>query len=169
VRVWPCPVCGHHFGGGRVQLRGRPKGAAVDGTPVTARGGYRAVEFPDAPSSVPAARHLVRDDLAARELPQRVIDDSVLVVSELMTNAIRHARPLRVRGRADAVRLRWTGEPDRVLIDVTDGGGTVRPHVEAADLTDVGGRGLAIVQALAIDWGVTRAGTTVTVYAVVAA
>ena len=138
-------------------------------TPVTACGSYRAVEFPSAPSSVPAARHLVHDDLAGRQLPARVIDDSVLVVSELMTNAVRHAQPLRQPGRPDAIQLRWTAEPDRVSIDVTDGGGEGRPHVEAAGIADVGGRGLAIVQALAIEWGVSRAGAAVTVYAVVAA
>jgi anti-sigma regulatory factor (Ser/Thr protein kinase) len=139
----------------------------VGRTPVTARGGYRAAAFPSAPSSVPAARHLVRCDLGATDLPQRVIDDSVLVVSELMTNAVRHARPMREYGRPDAIRLRWTAEPDRVSIDVTDGGGPDRPHVETADPIDTGGRGLAIVQAVATDWGVTRSGPAVTVFAVV--
>jgi anti-sigma regulatory factor (Ser/Thr protein kinase) len=116
---------------------------------------------------VPAARHLVCDDLAARDLPQRVIDDSLLVVSELMTNAVRHAQPIRAAGRTDSVRLHWAAEFNRVWIGVTDGGGQDRPHVETPDIADVGGRGLAIVQALAIDWGVTRAGPEVTVYAVV--
>jgi serine/threonine-protein kinase RsbW len=138
----------------------------VGRTPVTARWGYCAAEFPNAPSSIPAARHLVRIDLAAKQLPQRVIDDSVLVVSELMTNAVRHAQPLRTHGRP-AIRLRWTAERDRVSIDVTDGGGPNRPHVEAPGLADVGGRGLAIVQAVADDWGVTRVGPAVTVYAVI--
>lgn len=135
----------------------------------TEHGGFRAAEFPSVPHSVPAARHLVRCDLGATDLPQRVIDDSVLVVSELMTNAVRHAQPLRTEGRPDAIRLRWTAAPDRVAIDVTDGGGQDRPHVETADLADIGGRGLAIVQAVATNWGVTRAGRAVTVYAVVAA
>lgn len=92
----------------------------------------------------------------------------MLVVSELMTNAVRHARPLRAHGRSAAIRLRWTAEPDQVSIDVTDGGGRHRPHVETAGIADISGRGLAIVQALATDWGVTRAGSAVTVYAVVA-
>jgi serine/threonine-protein kinase RsbW len=139
----------------------------VGRTPVTGRGGYRAAEFPSAPSSVPAARHLVRDDLAAREVRQRVIDDSLVVVSELMTNAVRHAKPMRASRRPDAIRLRWTADPERVWIDVTDGGGRNHPHVETADIADLGGRGLAIVQALAVDWGVFRAGREVTVYAVV--
>ena len=136
-------------------------------TPVDPHGEGRAVEFPSAPSSVSAARHLVRDDLIARKLPSRVVDDSTLVVSELMTNAVSHARPLPVAGDAGSVRLRWTAEPSQVWIGVTDGGGRDRPHVESADIADVSGRGLAIVQALAIDWGVTRAGPEVTVYAVV--
>jgi serine/threonine-protein kinase RsbW len=141
----------------------------VGRTPVTTRGGYRSAEFPKAPSSVPAARHLVRCDLGATDLPQRVIDDSVLVVSELMTNAVLHARPLRANGGRGAIRLRWTADLDRVAIDVTDGGGTDRPHVETPTASDIGGRGLAIVQAVAADWGVTRAGRGMTVYAVVAA
>jgi serine/threonine-protein kinase RsbW len=145
----------------------RREGAAVGRTPVDARGEDRAVEFPSAPSSVPAARHLVRDDLMARNLPSRVIDDSMLVVSELITNAVSHAQPLRVAGHAGSVRLRWTADPPRVWIGVTDGGGRDQPHVESPDPADVSGRGLAIVQALAIDWGVTRVGPEVTVYAVV--
>jgi anti-sigma regulatory factor (Ser/Thr protein kinase) len=109
----------------------------------------------------------VRDDLARRKLPTRVIEDSMLVVSELMTNAVRHAQPLRTPGQDDAVRLRWTADPPRVWIGVTDGGGRDRPHVESADVADVGGRGLAVVQALAFDWGVTTVGHEITVYAVV--
>jgi serine/threonine-protein kinase RsbW len=141
----------------------------VDRPPVNAHSRCRAAEFPSEPSSVPAARHLVRDDLAERKLPTRVIEDSMLVVSELMTNAVRHAQPLRTPGQDDAVRLRWTTDPPRVWIGVTDGGGRDRPHVESADVADVGGRGLAVVQALAIDWGVTTVGHEITVYAVVTA
>jgi serine/threonine-protein kinase RsbW len=129
-------------------------------------GDCRLAELPSTAGSVPVARHLVRDDLAARNLPARVIEDSMLVVSELMSNAVRHARPLRGRARA-AVRLRWAASPRRVWIAVTDGGGgRHRPHVESTEVTDLGGRGLAIVQAVANDWGVSRAGTEVTVYAV---
>ena len=95
----------------------------MDRPPVNAHGRCRAAEFPSEPSSVPAARHLVRDDLAERKLPTRVIEDSMLVVSELMTNAVRHARPLPVAGDAGSVRLRWTAEPSQVWIGVTDGGG----------------------------------------------
>ena len=137
-------------------------------TPVDARGDCQAVALPSVPSSVPVARHLIRDDLVARKLPWRVIEHSMLVVSELMTNAVSHARPLLMAGHADSVRLRWTADPPRVWIGVTDGGGDNVPHVESADIADVSGRGLAIVQALAIDWGVTRVGSEVTVYAVLA-
>lgn len=132
------------------------------------RGG-RAAEFPNVSSSVPAARHLVRDDLVARRLPQPIIDDCLLVVSELMTNAVRHAEPLPNTVRGRAVRLHWTARLGQVCIGVTDGGGRDRPHVETASVADLGGRGLAIVEALTKKWGVTRSGTEVTVYAVMAA
>jgi len=60
----------------------------------TAAGGTCSADFPSAPSSVPAARHLVRDDLVQQGLPVRMVEDCLLVVSELVANAIRHARPL---------------------------------------------------------------------------
>jgi two-component sensor histidine kinase len=73
-----------------------------------------------------------------------LIPVAALLVSELVTNSVEHA--------AGAVTLRamWAGEVFRV--DVSDHGGGVR----VARDPDVSGRGLAIVDALATDWGVTQ-------------
>jgi hypothetical protein len=49
---------------------------------------------PHGPESVSAARRRLRKDLAARQVPDVVIDDAVLILSELLSNACRHARPL---------------------------------------------------------------------------
>jgi anti-sigma regulatory factor (Ser/Thr protein kinase) len=132
-------------------------------------GGSHTADFPSLPSSVPAARHLVRDDLVQRGMPARLVEDCLLVVSELVGNAIRHARPRPSRANvngAGGIRLRWTTSPARVWIAVTDGGGDDRPHLAAASPSDIRGRGLAIVDSIAAEWGVTNTGTDVTVYAV---
>lgn len=49
---------------------------------------------PHGPESVSTARRRLRKDLAAQHLPDVVIDDAVLILSELLSNACRHARPL---------------------------------------------------------------------------
>ncbi|MEU4804449.1 ATP-binding protein [Actinosynnema sp. NPDC023587] len=74
-------------------------------------------------------------------------DDVVLVVSELVANAHRHAGGQTV--------LRLTGGADRVLVEVGDGSPTppwIRPHG-----TD-GGWGIPLVDRLAHRWGVTPRG-----------
>ena len=135
----------------------------------TRTAGERTAELASAPSSVTAARHLVRDDLIARGLPSRVVEDALVVVSELVGNAVRHARPLHRPRRSGVVMLRWDASGPDVRIDVTDGGGSLRPHVEPPSLAETGGRGLAIVSAVASDWGVISDGGQVTVFAVVSA
>lgn len=76
-----------------------------------------------------------------------------LVVSELVTNAIRYGRP--------PIRLRLIR--DRALIcEVSDTGSTT-PHLRRARTFDEGGRGLFLVAQLAEHWGTrhTRQGKTV--------
>ena len=65
----------------------------------------------------PHPRELV-EDLVAREVSPPVIDESEIVVSELVANAIRHARPL-----ADgAIRVHWKVKNNVVEVEVSDGG-----------------------------------------------
>ena len=97
--------------------------------------------------SVRAARVLVRGELR-RWGTGGLVDDCSLIVSELVTNAIRHG------GTAFSLRLgsdgRWVyGE----VFDAGDGLPCPAPgHLDATD-----GRGLLIVGELADDWGVMRA------------
>jgi hypothetical protein len=49
---------------------------------------------PHGPASVGAARRRLRRDLGDREVPDAVIDDAVLILSELLSNSCRYARPL---------------------------------------------------------------------------
>lgn len=72
----------------------------------------------------------------------------MLITSELVTNAVRHAgTELTVRVRAAASEVR---------IEVTDGATEREPHLAAPDAGATGGVGLAIVEKLADAWGVEQ-------------
>lgn len=80
-------------------------------------------------------------------------DDARLLISELVGNAVRHARPL----GQDTLRVEWTHEDSELALSVTDGGSPgKRPEVVDAGLADLGGRGLAIVESIAERWWVEQ-------------
>jgi hypothetical protein len=140
---------------------------------------------PHGPESVSAARRRLRKDLAGQQVPDVVIDDAVLILSELLSNACRHARPLEPAAAPDrpvpGTGQEWDCEDGRVVVgwelhsdglltvEVTDGGGPTRPRRGSPSLTARGGRGLGIVGQLASDWGVRDAPGEVTVWAVLPA
>ncbi|NDL58076.1 ATP-binding protein [Phytoactinopolyspora mesophila] len=134
--------------------------------PVTAEDA-RALEVANAISSVPAARHAVADDLRVAGIPQTVLDSVLVVVTELVSNALRHATPIKFSDSREGVLLRWNVTNRHVLIDVTDGGGDERPELKHAPPVELEGRGLAMVNALARDWSVRSENGRVTVQAVV--
>jgi len=120
-----------------------------------------ATRWLDLPSAVTAAR-TARGEIAGflRDcgVDVAVIDDAVVIVSELVTNAVRHAGPDGHSG----LRMECTFDPPRIRLQVCDDGqqGTRSLHDQGA----VGGRGLSIVAALADSWSIERAarGTVVT-------
>ncbi|MFB7615766.1 ATP-binding protein [Kitasatospora sp. NPDC056181] len=74
---------------------------------------------PHGPSSVGVARRRLRRDLGDREIPEPVIDDAVLILSELLSNACRYARPL---GPLPALGRSARAEVvDQVLVGVPSG------------------------------------------------
>lgn len=96
-------------------------------------------------SNIGAARHFVDLELSSHGL-EAVVPDARLVVSELVTNAVRHA------GSRFSVTVDVTDGV--VLLRVTDPSSTLPFPVHATPLMD-SGRGLIIVAELAEDWGVT--------------
>ena len=103
-----------------------------------------AVELSVQPVSASMARDFVRHRLAEQGLTH-LSDDVTLVVSELATNAMVHARtPFKVSLQAFEQTL---------LLEVEDGSRTGPVHVAARSL-DLTGRGLTIVNLLSRDWGV---------------
>ncbi|MFB4275504.1 MULTISPECIES: ATP-binding protein [unclassified Nonomuraea] len=109
----------------------------------------RTVEYllPSVPAGVGEARSLVRAELTRWGLTSSV-DDCLLIVSELITNVVRHG------GSAYALRLE--DRDGRLYGEVFDPGGGV-PRRRSPDADAISGRGLQIVAAIADDWGVAAA------------
>ncbi|MEV6688549.1 ATP-binding protein [Streptomyces sp. NPDC051130] len=98
--------------------------------------------------AVPGARAQLREILAWWGVSE-LEGDALLVVSELLTNAVRHAAGPRDR----ELETRYARLPDGLRIEVHDVG-TGRPHVRVPELEGNGGRGLFLVAAVADRWGV---------------
>jgi anti-sigma regulatory factor (Ser/Thr protein kinase) len=108
--------------------------------------------FPADPGAVRAARTAVRNRLAAWRL-DGLADIAALLVSELVTNSLRHATgPIGVR------LVRPEGVGGVLLVEVSDPLPDL-PRERVADLDDESGRGLQLVAHAADRWG-TRPGTT---------
>ncbi|GLX02216.1 hypothetical protein Misp02_63020 [Microtetraspora sp. NBRC 16547] len=120
------------------------------------------VMLPYALASVAAARRRLSSDLLASGIFSTTVDDAVLVVSELLSNALRHAHPL----PSGQLRLTWTCSEGRLEVAVSDGGATTEPRAGRPTLSSLGGRGLGIVEYLSERWGVRHEGETTTVWAI---
>ncbi|GLW09823.1 hypothetical protein Misp01_49520 [Microtetraspora sp. NBRC 13810] len=121
-----------------------------------------AVLLPYALSSVAVARQRLYSDLQKWGVFEGSIDDAVLVVSELLSNALRHAHPL----PSGKVEVAWRRVEGRVEVAVSDGGAATEPRAGRPALSSLGGRGLGIVEFLAEQWGVRHEGEVTTVWAV---
>lgn len=106
--------------------------------------GRRETTFPPEPASVRPARRAVEEALTAAGVPSGVIADALLVLSELVSNAIRHARTdFTVRSEVidGAVRVEVLDHDTRL------------PALLGLDEESTSGRGLHMVSAIAADWG----------------
>jgi serine/threonine-protein kinase RsbW len=121
------------------------------------------VSVPHAATSAGEIRRLLTSDLRARHVRAAVVEEAVLLASELIGNAVRHARAL----PDDSILVSWRVEDGRLHIRVTDGGSQADgPHLTHAGPQDTRGRGLSIVDALAALWGVETGAGSTTVWAI---
>ncbi len=119
--------------------------------PATGRG-VVAVELEPAPESASIAREAISS--LEDELGADVYANLRLLVTELVTNSVRHAQ----LGPGDSIRLRVAAEAGVLRVEVGDPGigferGTPRPALDGS-----GGFGLYIAERLADRWGVDRDG-----------
>ncbi|POX50824.1 PAS sensor protein [Streptomyces sp. Ru71] len=106
------------------------------------------------PREVRRARRLVHDQLLAWGLPDAV-ESAQLLVSEVVTNAVRHTDGGRI-----GLRLVLA---DALLVEVTDEGAELPALLEKGRLEE-SGRGLRVVSRLAREWGASAQGQGKTVW-----
>jgi anti-sigma regulatory factor (Ser/Thr protein kinase) len=114
------------------------------------------------PESARAAREFTVATLRKWDL-DALIEDAVVIASELATNAIRHGTPAAMGDATDdsqsgRVELSWCLQASRLICVVTDQTGTP-PALAAGGPDAESGHGLQIVGALAAAWGWTILGT----------
>jgi anti-sigma regulatory factor (Ser/Thr protein kinase) len=105
-------------------------------------------------SSVGVARRRLISDLTQAGVYEGTACDAGLVISELTSNALRHATPLPGR----TVKVAWRLRQDSVEVAVSDGGGPTVPVASEPANSSIGGRGLGIVARLSLRWGVCVGG-----------
>jgi anti-sigma regulatory factor (Ser/Thr protein kinase) len=121
----------------------------------------RVLLLPFAASSVGVARRRLVSDLLAAGVYDSAVCDVSLVVSELFSNALRHAAPL----TGAQIRVSWRIEAASVEVAVSDGGGPTRPELGQPTQSATGGRGLRIVEKLSRSWGTSTGSEGTTVWA----
>ncbi|MFE0631355.1 SpoIIE family protein phosphatase [Streptomyces sp. NPDC058864] len=100
-------------------------------------------QLPSDPATVAQARHHTTTQLTAWGLEETSFTTELLV-SELVTNAIRYGKP--------PIQLRLIHNNTALITEVTDTSNTT-PHLRRARTYDEGGRGLLLVAQLAQQWG----------------
>ncbi|MFE3068877.1 ATP-binding protein [Streptomyces sp. NPDC059247] len=115
------------------------------------------------PNAVGWARRHTVDILKRWHFPDEGIEVARLLVSELATNAIRHARPTKTSeaathsvGIGTIVLPLWTTDGG-IILAVSDP--DPRPlALRASDASATGGRGLVLIQTMANRWGYSPTG-----------
>lgn len=117
--------------------------------------------LPFAASSVGVARRRLVSDLIAADIYDSAVCDVALVITELFSNALRHAVPL----PGSKIRVAWRIDGDSVQVSVSDGGGQTVPELGEPTQGATGGRGLRIVEKLSRRWGTSTGDEGTTVWA----
>ncbi|MFJ2646175.1 SpoIIE family protein phosphatase [Streptomyces sp. NPDC087420] len=110
-------------------------------------------QLPSAPAAVARARKYATDQLTTWDMSEDVEFAAELIVSELVTNAVRYA--------TGPISLRLING-DSLICEVSDGSNT-SPHLRLAAALDEGGRGLFLIARTSRRWGTrqTSAGKTI--------
>jgi anti-sigma regulatory factor (Ser/Thr protein kinase) len=132
-------------------------GSALPGNAPSAWSRHRSISLAPAPESTRTARDFTITTLRYWSLDE-LISDTLLVVSELVANAIRHGTtPAQIQAGGRPVGLSWRCQDSSLICTVTDR--SPRPPVLAPAALDAeSGRGLQVVHALATTWGWTMLG-----------
>jgi len=105
------------------------------------------LELTAVPHASREARNAARVVLEDWDVPSPVVDDALLVISELVTNAVRHA------GTASTLELEIGQTGERLRVALSDGSAAA-PRVRRAGRAAEDGRGMTILAALSDRWGI---------------
>jgi anti-sigma regulatory factor (Ser/Thr protein kinase) len=108
---------------------------------------------------VPATRHYVRKALADWGITDDLADRAILSANELVTNAVSHCRISHARVRVTLILCRR-----ELVLEVSDPDRDRLPRPRDPGPDEEGGRGLALVAALADSWGTRQGPYTKTVW-----
>ncbi len=111
---------------------------------------HDVIVLPFATSTPAIARTKLASFLTLNLAEERVIDDALLVISEMIANAVNHGGPTPDGG----VEISWTVNDDLLELSVLDagGGGSLTPI--DFDEDSLSGRGLSIISRVADRWWV---------------
>jgi serine/threonine-protein kinase RsbW len=123
------------------------------------------LSVPPQPSSAAVVRRCITDELTEAGIASELIDDVLLIATELLSNSLRHAPSL----PSHDLVISWELIGRSVRVRVTDGGGHDVPHMRHPDTSETNGRGLTIVNSLADEWGVEDGHGSTSVWATVSA
>lgn len=123
------------------------------------------MRLPFTPSSVSVARQRLKSWMDDNGTTGEAVEDARVVISELVANSVRHARPL-ADGR---IQVSWELATRGLQLTVTDGGSGTRPRaLRAASSCALAGRGMAIVEVLAQEWWSEQGPSRTSVHALLA-
>ena len=103
------------------------------------------LRLPADPTAAAVARAIV--EAVGSDLPEPIVVDAKLLTTEVVTNAIRHARGT----QAVIVRVR---KNNYIRVEVVDQGPMFDPEPQKTSTRAGSGRGLMVVDAVANTWGV---------------
>jgi hypothetical protein len=147
----PAQAAGDHYGSSQPTATTLPR-----------TGRRRRTGLAPVPESARTAREFTVTTLRKWQL-DALVEDAVVIASELATNAIRHGTPAATGDAASGsatgrIELSWCLQASRLICVVTDQTGTP-PALVASGPEAESGHGLQIVGALAVAWGWTILGT----------
>ncbi|GAA0977814.1 hypothetical protein GCM10009555_039620 [Acrocarpospora macrocephala] len=121
---------------------------SIQGSPITLLG---VIDLPGQPHAAPSARKFARALFAG--VADDRLDDLALVVTELVSNSVRHSDS--GRNPNGEVTVAVASYQDTIYVNVTDdGSATSAPHLRLpTDVERLGGRGLRLVDQIADNWG----------------
>ena len=111
---------------------------------------HDTVRLPFAPSTPGVVRTRLAGFLTVHRASNEVIDDALIVISEMIANAVSHGKP----GDDGTIEISWSIKNSLLELSVLDGGegGSLAPI--DFDEDSLSGRGLSIISRVADRWWV---------------